>query len=133
MRVVLDTNVIISAFFWKGNERIVLNKCKEKEHEMVISPEILEEVDVVLDSKFSVPDDKRGDFLRNIIVISRLVFPNIEINVIKEDPSDNRILECAVCGKAEFIISGDKDLLNLKEYEGITICNARDFLNMKRR
>ncbi len=133
MKIVLDTNVIISAFFWKGNERIVLNKCKEKEHEMVISPEILEEVDVVLDSKFSVPDDKRGDFLRNIIVISRLVFPNIEINVIKEDPSDNRILECAVCGKAEFIISGDKDLLNLKEYEGITICNARDFLNMKRR
>ena len=54
MRIVLDTNVIISAFFWKGNERKLLDKCRAKEVELVISPNILEEIDVVLDSKFSV-------------------------------------------------------------------------------
>ena len=129
MNIVLDTNVFISALFWRGNERIVLNKCKDKEFELVISPVILEEIDVVLESKFSFPDDKKADFLRNIIVVSKLVFPNVEIDIIKNDPPDNRILECAVSGKADFIISGDRDLLNLKEYESIIILNARDFLN----
>jgi putative PIN family toxin of toxin-antitoxin system len=129
MNIVLDSNVIISAFFWRGNEREVLKKCKEKKIELTISPEILEEVDTVLETKFSVLDDKRADFLRNLIVISRLVFPSVEIDVIKNDPTDNRILECAVSGKADFIISGDKDLLNLGRYGSTVILNARYFLN----
>jgi len=129
MKVVLDTNVIISAFFWKGNERDVLNNCRQKVIWLTISPEILEEIDTVLDSKFSVPDDKRVDFLRNLIVISRLVFPSTEIDVIKIDSSDNRILECAASGNVDYIISGDKHLLDLKAYGGIEILNAKAFLN----
>lgn len=132
MKIVLDSNVIISALFWKGNERKVLNKCKERELELIISPEILEEIDSVLEFKFSTPDDKRSDFLRNIIMISRLVFPNIKIEIIKSDPTDNRILECATDGKAEYIVTGDKHLTVLREYEGIKIVNAKDFLTLQK-
>ena len=64
MIVTLDTNIFISALFWNGNERILLNKCKVKELELIISPDILEEIDVVLEYKFSYPDDKKADFLR---------------------------------------------------------------------
>lgn len=129
MRVVLDTNVLISALFWDGNERNVLDKCKTKEYEMVISPDILEETDVVLDFKFSFPDDKRADFIRNLIVISKLVFPDSVIDVIKQDPSDNRILECAVGGNAHYIVTGDKHLLDIGTYECIMILNAKELLN----
>ena len=129
MIVTLDTNIFISALFWNGNERILLNKCKVKELELIISPDILEEIDVVLEYKFSYPDDKKADFLRNIIMMSKLIFPNVEIDVIKNDPTDNRILECAVSGSANYLISGDKHLLNLKEHEGIMILNAKDFLD----
>lgn len=82
MKIVLDTNVIVSALFWKGNEAVVLGKCKSKELEMTISPEILDEVDEVLERKFKYPDDKRVDFLRNILLISKLVFPDHEIDLI---------------------------------------------------
>jgi len=128
MKVVLDTNQLISAFFWNGNEREVLEKCRAKELDLLISPDILEELDTVLDRKFSVPEDKRAEYTRNIILISRLVFPDKKIDVIKIDPPDNRILECAVGGDAEFIITGDNHLLSQKSYKGIKILKAKEFL-----
>jgi putative PIN family toxin of toxin-antitoxin system len=128
MKIVLDTNVLISAFFWNGNERKVLEKCRAKELDLLISPEILAELDAVLDRKFSVPEEKRAEYSKNIILISKLVFPNKRIAVIKADPSDNRILECAVDGEAEFIISGDGHLLKLEIYKGIEILTAKLFL-----
>ncbi|MDD4307607.1 MAG: putative toxin-antitoxin system toxin component, PIN family [Thermoplasmata archaeon] len=130
MKIVLDTNVFVSALFWNGNERQVLNKCRTKELELIISPEILNEIDRVLELKFSVTDDKRGDYLRNIILVAKLVFPASRIGAIKSDISDNRILECAVDANAEFIVSGDGHLLSLAVYEGITILNASAFLKV---
>ncbi len=129
MRIVLDTNVLISALFWNGNERILLDKCRTKEHEMVLSPYILEELGRVLDLKFSLPKDKIADYSQDLILISRFVIPSKDIHIIEEDPTDNMILECAVGGNADLIISGDKHLLNLEEYEGIKILNTRDFLS----
>ena len=92
MKVVLDTNIIISALFWNGNERKIFKMCKNKELEMSISMEILEEVDYVLDRKFSVPKEKRGEFIKNLVVMSKLVFSGEEINFLKKDPADNRVL-----------------------------------------
>ena len=130
MKIVLDTNQLISAFFWKGNEREVLEKCRTKELELLISPDILAELDTVLDRKFSVPEDKRAEYSKNIILVSRLVFPNQWIEAIKADPTDNRILECAVDGEADYIVSGDKHLLDLREYKGIKILKAKTFLSI---
>ena len=114
MKVVLDTNIIISALFWDGNEKRVMDKCRAKELDMIISPEMLDEVDGVLERKFEYPDDKRVEFLRNILRISKLVFPDVEIVAVKDDPKDDRILECAVSGCADYIISGDYHLTKLK-------------------
>lgn len=130
MRAVLDTNVIISALFWKGNEKIVLDKCKGKELELIISSEILDEVDGVLEKKFGYPDDKRVEFLRNLLRVSRLVFPTIEISEITNDPTDNRILECALDGNADYIVSGDNHLLKLNEFKGIKIVSAKAMLEI---
>lgn len=129
MRVVLDTNVLISALFWNGNERVLLDKCRTKELELILSPYILEELGRVLDTKFSLPKDRIADYSQNLILISKFVFPSKEIHAIKDDPTDNMILECAVAGNANIIVSGDKHLLNLGDYKTIRILNARDFLS----
>ena len=67
--------------------------------------------------------------IAKIALISTLIEPNININKIKEDLADNRVLECAISCKADFIVSGDKHLLNLKEYEGIKIIKAAEFIS----
>jgi len=130
MKVVLDTNIIISALFWNGKERRILTMCREKELEMAITMEILEEVDCVLDRKFSVPKDKRGEFIKNLLGISRLVFSGEEIDFLEKDPADNRILECAIAAKASLIITGDKGLLEANGFRKIKIKNSSNFLKL---
>jgi putative PIN family toxin of toxin-antitoxin system len=129
-KVVLDSNIFISAFFWKGRERNLLQKCKKGEIKLVISPFILEEVKRVLDEKFDVEKDLIQKYIKEIFKISHLVFLKGNIEEIEEDPSDNYILETAINGKAEIIVTGDKHLLNIEFYQDIRICQARDFSSM---
>jgi putative PIN family toxin of toxin-antitoxin system len=132
MRVVLDTNILVSALFWDGNERAVLTECRKKRFELVLSPEILLEVERVLDKKFECPEERLTDYIRTLLAMSELVFPGIKLDVIRRDPSDNRILECASCGNAEVIVTGNNDLLELGEYGAIQILTAKELLGMKR-
>lgn len=69
MRIVLDTNVLISALFWDGNERKLLWDCKKKKHQLIISPDILEELDKILDKKFKVPAEKINEYLQDILLM----------------------------------------------------------------
>ncbi|OYT28649.1 putative toxin-antitoxin system toxin component, PIN family [Thermoplasmatales archaeon ex4572_165] len=123
-RVVLDSNVLISAFFWNGNEREVLLKCKIKNLKSVLSLEILNETKRVLLNKFDLPQEKIDEYIRNVLLFSEIVAIKGDINVIKEDPSDNIILETAIRGNAELIITGDNHLLKIKAYKRITIVPA---------
>jgi predicted nucleic acid-binding protein len=66
--------------------------------------------------------------LKAIAKVGEIVTPRFTLDVIREDPADNRILECAVAGKADLIVSGDRHLLKLKSYEGISIVRPIDFL-----
>ena len=66
--------------------------------------------------------------LKQIAAIVEIIIPQITLEVIKEDPPDNRILECAVAGQADLIVSGNRHLLRLKSYEGIPIVRPIDFL-----
>ena len=104
-KLVLDTNIFISAFFWNGNERRVLNECKNGKYQLITSPPILDEVERVLLLKFEVPIDKINAYVEEILIFSVIVFPTRKIDIVKEDPSDNMVLEAAVTGKAEVIIS----------------------------
>ncbi|MCK4613489.1 MAG: putative toxin-antitoxin system toxin component, PIN family [Thermoplasmata archaeon] len=122
--VVLNTNILISAFFWEGNERKVLQRCRTGEYQSITSPEILEELEEVLRKKFQVPDEKINAFIRNFLISSELVFLRGNVSEIKEDPSDNAILETALMGGADLIITGDNHLLRMKSFKGITIKRA---------
>ena len=130
MRVVADTNVLISGLFWDGNESRVLKLIKTGEIVNLTSPNIIIELENVISrDKFQLTEGEVDSAISEIISISRIVNPETKLNVIDDDPDDNIILECAVGGNAELIISGDGHLLDLKEYEGIRILSARDFLS----
>jgi putative PIN family toxin of toxin-antitoxin system len=133
-RVVLDTNTLISGLLWDGNESIVIEKAEKKAIKLFISHHILKELDGVLKrDKFSKKLEGKEytveKAIAKIALISTLIEPSSNITEIEEDPADNRVLECAISCKADFIVSGDKHLLNLKEYEGIKIVKAADIIS----
>jgi putative PIN family toxin of toxin-antitoxin system len=120
----MDTNVLISALFWNGNERNVLENCMRKRYVSVTSPQILKEVATVLSVKFSMGKAKVEAFIGYLCMISHIVFLTDRLTVIIDDPSDNIILETAVIGRCDLIISGDRHLLDLDTYQGILIRSA---------
>ena len=131
MRVVADTNVLISALLFGGLPEQILLAGLRGEIQLLTSIPLLEELENVLMRKFRF-DPKFAkdscDFIRDVAerveVISHL-------NVIKNPEGDNRLLECAVDGKADFVVSGDtKHILPLREYEGIKILSPSDFVKL---
>ncbi len=132
LRVVLDTNVLISAIGWRGNPRKVLTLCIEGKVGLLQSQETLKELKRVLQrERFNfIPVEKREVLLRHLTGISIKVTPNENVEVITEDPGDNKFLDCALAGKADYVVSGDKHLLELKEYRGIKIVTPSDLLKI---
>ncbi|MGD2249056.1 MAG: putative toxin-antitoxin system toxin component, PIN family [Candidatus Methanofastidiosia archaeon] len=130
IRVVLDTNILVSGIFWRGNPYKILQTCFQNKLSLIISPAILEELQDVLrtEKKFELTKNDISSYMRLLISHSTLIEPVQTIDAIKDDPDDNMILECAAEGKADYIISGDKHLLSLNEYSGIKILSAREFL-----
>lgn len=134
MKIVLDTNVWLSAIFWKGEANKIIEKTENKKFQIIISEEILLEIIDVLnkESKFQkyIKDKKIiiEDLLRTILSISNLIKTNTKLDVIKDDPKDNMILSTALDGKADYIISYDNHLLNMIEFRKIKIINPGEFL-----
>lgn len=131
-RIVIDTNTLISALGWRlGKPRKIFDKCVAGELKLLQSKSLIEEFEKVINRpKFAfIPENLKIEFMEILFETSEIIEPNISLNVIEEDESDNRILECAVCGDAKYIISGDEHLLNLKEYAQIIVLNANNFLN----
>jgi putative PIN family toxin of toxin-antitoxin system len=135
MRIVLDTNVLVSAMGWDGNERAVLLEAMSKENELLLSDFIVSEfIDVTSRSKFaSLSVEKLASFLEIILETAEMVEPSIRINVVKEDEADNRILECAAGGKADYLVTGDRHLLELKTYRKNQIVSAVEMLRIIRK
>ncbi|PJB99643.1 MAG: putative toxin-antitoxin system toxin component, PIN family [Candidatus Nealsonbacteria bacterium CG_4_9_14_0_8_um_filter_35_12] len=129
IKVVLDTNVFISALFWKGAPYEILKKVLEGAILNSISPQILKEIKEKLLYKFKLPPEKVREFLEIIIFNSQIVYPKKKLNVVKKDPSDNKVIECVLEAGASFVISGDKHLLEIKEYKGIKIITPNKFLS----
>ncbi len=123
-RVVLDTNILVSALFWDGHEREILGKCRAGDPCSITSPQILEELERVLLRKFEVPKEKVDLYVREVLLFSEIVFPKGGIAGVKEHPADDLILETGILGKADLIVTGDKYLLELKRYENMEIRKA---------
>jgi len=131
VKVVIDTNVLVSATLFGGNPEQVLDSAEEGKIKILISEEILEEFKEVLQRKFGFSLDIVEVTVSAIKEISTLVTPTQRLNVIKKKEDDNRILECAVEGKVQYIVSGDKrHLLSLKEYQGMKILSPAKFLKV---
>lgn len=130
-KVVIDTNVFVSGLNFKGKPREILDLIWKEEIKVCISPFILRELEKVLEEVFGWNKERIGSTVERIEDRTIEVQPKVKISVIKEKNDDNRILECAVEGKAQYIVSGDKHhLLPLKEYEGMKILSPAEFLEI---
>jgi putative PIN family toxin of toxin-antitoxin system len=128
MRVVFDTNIFISAFVIPGSlaEKAV-SRIIEGRDELVISPDIIKEALSVLSAKFGREREALSHLAVTLLELGKLVRPDQRVRVFKDEP-DNRILECAAFGKADLIVTGDKEMLRLKEYMGVKIKSLREYL-----
>lgn len=128
-KVVIDTNVFISGLNFTGKPSEILKLFWKGEIRVFISPFILKEAEKILREKFEWSEGQVLRILNRIKAKAIEVRPKIKVSVIKEKDDDNRILECAVEGKAQYLISGDeRHLLPLKEYQGIRILSPSEFL-----
>ncbi len=129
-RVVLDTSTMVSGIIGGVSAR-VLERWKHKEFEVIISKEMFKEYTEVLSRpKFGFPPQVVNDILSYVRHSGKWVIPHKRLNVVADDPADNKFLEAALEGKADFILSGDHHLLELKEFEGIPIVSSREFLEI---
>lgn len=132
-RVVADTNIYISALMFGGVPGSVIDLGILQKVTLVISPALLDELDEKLRLKFEVSVTDAMAIRLKIESVADVVEPDILVKVVTEDPDDNRVLECAVFGRADYIVSGDRHLLKLKAHEGTPIVTAREFLDMMKR
>lgn len=131
LKFVFDTNVFVSALMSKrGNPALLLDRVRIS-YTLFISKDILSELkDVISRDKFGYTDAEVNTFVEAIISFADVVNPEIELDSIKADPDDNKILECAVTSGASYIVSGDKHLLELKEYGKIKIITPKAALDL---
>jgi len=129
MRIVLDTNVFISGIFFTGPPYQILKAWRDGKVQLLVSPSILDEyqrigVELVLQFR----DGDLRPFWDLLTIQAEIVLAPTLPQVIHDDPSDDKFLEAAVAGNASYIISGDKHLLKLSEFQGIRILKPKDFV-----
>jgi putative PIN family toxin of toxin-antitoxin system len=129
LRAVVDTNVYISAFLHPERPIFrIVQQAVERRYHLLISPAIVNEVGRVLRGTFGLDERVRLHRLKALVKTAEIINPEVILEVVCEDPPDNRILECAVEGRAHLIVSGDRHLRRLKIYQGIPIVRPIDFL-----
>ena len=128
-RVVPDTNVLVSALQFGGRPRDLLDLAIDGQIDLAISEAIIAETLRVLRDKFHRAPEWVAETDRQLRIITRFVQPTESINVIEADPTDDRILECAVAAEAKVIVSGDTHLLSLGSFRGIPIQRVAEFLD----
>ena len=130
MRVVMDTNVIVSALNFPGNERLVLELALRGRFEFCLSLFILEEVAGVLMRKFGWDEERTARAILVIENAATVIEPPRLREVVEGGHADNRILECMVAVNADYLVTGDRrHLLPQQEHQGTRIVNAPRFLS----
>ena len=127
MKIVVDTNVLISGVFFGGFPRKILSSIVEKRISAVATTEIVDEYEEIVQEMVS---RKQGhlnrDILAPLIGALEMIEPVSDIQ-ISRDPDDDKFINCAKDARALYIVSGDKDLLVLRQYENIQIVTAKEF------
>ena len=128
-KVILDTNVLISAFGWEGNARTILRSALKGHIEIVISKKQMKEFQRVLEyPKFGFTDDQKKNILSSIFLIATIVETKKELSIIHDDPDDNMLLETASEHDVDFIITGDEHVLRVRQIGKTVITAPTGFL-----
>ncbi len=128
---VLDTNVLISGTFWLGPPKEVLRRAKQGHFQAVISPALLAELHDVLtrkDKPFRLSMTEAKHVAADLLSHANVVRPKAHVTICR-DPADNRVLECALEAKVNFVVTGDNHLLEIGRYREVTIVTVRAFLD----
>lgn len=138
LRVVLDTNILVSGIGWNGPPGRIVEKWMAGKLVLIESPALLQEFQMVIrDDKFGFLDSEDiEEFFRGLVEKAELVEPTFAIDVVEDDDADNRVLECALAGQADCIVTGDSHLLKLGCFLGVRIVTARqmiDLMGMKKK
>jgi uncharacterized protein len=129
LRVVLDTNILISAFVFPGGvPELVYRAALEGRITLLTSPPLLAEFGRVLSERFDWDSSRARDAVAQVSRIGVVVRPSERVDEIEGDPTDDRVLEAAVTGGAQVIVSDNRHLLRLKEWREIRIEKAAAFL-----
>ncbi len=128
LKVVVDTNVLVSALLFGGGPRAIFELALDEQIQGIASPQLLAELSDVLLKKFDFSTVKTRAVERKIKERFKIVQPRVSITVLK-DQADNRVLEAAVAGRCDFIITGDKELLALKKFRGIVVVPPKEFIS----
>lgn len=134
IRAVVDTNVFVSSFFG-GNPRKVVDLWKSGEVTLCLSKTIVDEYIEVL-RRLGLQNEKELDELLGLFAHGfHVVFTakTPQLHVVEKDPDDNKFIECAVALKADFVVTGDKALIEIQDYMAIKIVSPKDFLSSYRK
>ena len=131
LRVTADSNIYISGLMSrKGNPYEFLQLARAGKIRLAVSEAILDEVAEVLERKFGWPLEDIADARQQIEQFAQKVRPSVTLDAVKDDPDDNRILECGSAAGSDYIVSGDNHLLKLERYDSMRILNVSDFLEV---
>lgn len=132
MRVVLDTNTLISALLFSGTASRLVPLWQSQRITVLLSKAILQEyLRVFTYPKFRLTDwEVRGLIEEELLPFVETVRVRKRVTAVQRDPEDDKFLECAVAGLAEYLVTGDQDLLELRAYRGIAICTVGTFLKI---
>jgi uncharacterized protein len=131
LRVVLDTNVLISALhFPDGTLAHMWQPLYAGRYRLILSPFIVAELAEKLRERFGWEEDQLQRTLRTLVRKADIVRPSVVARAVPNDPDDDHVVACAVLGKADVIVSGDRHLLALGQYQGVPIVRPVDFLRM---
>ena len=128
MKVTVDTNFLISATQWDYSvAHKLLKKFILSDSEIFTTQDILDETDEVLERDFEYSKNEAENIIKKILLFTKLIELKQKVDVIKDDPDDNKVIECAIESYSDYIITYDKYLLKLKEYKGIKIITPEEF------
>jgi uncharacterized protein len=129
MRVVLDTNILVSALLWRGTPHRCLLAVRAGLADLILSQPILDELRSVLVAKFRYTTTDADQAVRIVQSGAVLVEITGQLRVVRDDPADDKFVETARTGRAEYLVSGDRHLLHLDPATGVVVISARDFLD----
>jgi uncharacterized protein len=127
--VVFDTNILFSATGWQGRPYLCVERARTGAVTAVTCPELMDELAEKLEGKLGFSAEQAAETLADYLSFIRLANIPGSLQGVARDPDDNMVLECALAAKADYIVSGDLDLLVLKIFRGVRIVRASEFLD----